>query len=278
MIKALDMVRSAPKYLGTAYSKLDCQAFVEACMRDAGEGKNLAGSNAWYRECIRNGWVGTPEECRNRFGCIPKGAFLFILKASGNEPERYKGDGIGNASHIGLYTGETGKEMADQATIDGVVGAYRYDYGNGAMHSSSSRGCVCTSKFAGKTINDGWNRVGLWKHIDYGEGVNRILGGESGGGKVEPYKAKVVGGTLNLREEPSTSAKRIGRIPDGTILTVTEENGTGWAKVECDGYTGWVMKNYLEPTTDGGAETVAVRRKELETIYDTIGDWLGLRG
>lgn len=278
MIKALDMVKAAPKYLGTAYSKLDCQAFVEACMRDAGCGKNLAGSNAWYRECIRNGWVGTPEECRNRFEYIPKGAFLFILKASGNEPEKYKGDGIGNASHIGLYTGETGKEMADQATIDGVVGSFRYDYGDGAMHSSSSRGCVCTSKFAGKTINGGWNRVGLWKHIDYGESVNMILDGEGGGGKVEPYKAKVVGGKLNLREEPATYARKILQIPDGTVLTVTEENGTGWAKVDHEGYTGWVMKDYLEPAMDGGTETVAVNRKELETIYDTIGDWLGLRG
>lgn len=278
MIKALDMVRAAPKYLGTAYSKLDCQAFVEACMRDAGDGKNLAGSNAWYRECIRTGWVGTPEECRNRFGCIPKGAFLFILKASGNEPERYKGDGIGNASHIGLYTDETGDEMTAQAMADGVFGAYRYDYGNGAIHSSSSRGCVCTSRFAGKTINGGWNRVGLWRHIDYGENVNGILNGEDGGGKVEPYKAGVVGGALNLREEPATSAKRIAQIPDGTVLTVTEENGTGWAKVEYDGYTGWVMMKYLVSDADGGTETVTVSRKELEKLYDTIGDWLGLRG
>ena len=73
-----------------------------------------------------------------RFGSIPKGAFLFILKHDGGETNRGYRDGLGNASHIGLYTGR----------------------GQGAMHSSSSRGCVCESTFAGKTIrNGGWNTV-----------------------------------------------------------------------------------------------------------------------
>lgn len=56
-------------YLGTSYSRMDCQAFVEACLRDVGISEDLPGSNAWYRAMT---WVGTPEECKSRFGSIPK--------------------------------------------------------------------------------------------------------------------------------------------------------------------------------------------------------------
>ena len=134
-------------YIGTPYKQMDCQAFVEQCLKDCGMNMNLAGSNAWYREVRKNGWVGTPEECHAVYGGVPTGAFLFILKQDGGEPEKYKMDGLGNASHIGICTG---------------------DRGQGAIHSSSSRGMVCESKFQGTTIpNGGWNCVGLWDRVDY---------------------------------------------------------------------------------------------------------------
>ena len=133
------------KYLGRSYSEMDCQAFVERCMADCGYRKDLAGSNAWYRECLSSGWAGTPEECLKAFGLIPKGALLFILEQDGKEPAKYRGDGIGNASHIGIKTGR----------------------GKGAIHSSSSRGCVAESEFHDKTVrNGGWNRVGLLNAFD----------------------------------------------------------------------------------------------------------------
>ena len=267
MVKAEDVILAAPKYLGTPYSRLDCQAFVEACLKDAGDRTNLAGSNAWYRECMRHGWVGSPDECKQRFGAIPKGAFLFILKASGNEPEKYKGDGIGNASHIGLYTGESGKQMVEQAMQDGVSNAMQYDFGDGAIHSSSSRGCVCTSKFSGKSINGGWNRIGLWDGVDYEVGRGETM---------ESYQAKVVGGRLNLREQPNSAAERLCQIPDGEILTVTDEAGE-WAKTAYSGLEGWVMKCFLERISQD-ADVITVSRKRLEAIYDGLGDILGLRG
>lgn len=140
------------KYLGVPYSEMDCQAFVEKCIADCGIRKDLAGSNAWYREIMNHGAVKTPEECIKELGKVPTGAFLFILKQDGGEPAKYRQDGIGNASHIGICTGSRGE---------------------GAIHSSSSKGCVCESKFKGKTIpNGGWNRVGLWDQVayDYGAG------------------------------------------------------------------------------------------------------------
>ena len=115
MASARLLIRAAPAYLGTPYSTMDCQAFVEKCLSDIGINLNLAGSNAWYREVKAHGWVGTPDECKKKYGTIPAGAFLFVLKNDGKEPEKYKTDGIGNSSHIGIYTGLSGKKMCEMS-------------------------------------------------------------------------------------------------------------------------------------------------------------------
>ena len=119
MKTATALIRAAPRFLGTPYSTIDCQAFVEAALREIGIRENLAGSNAWFRHMT---WTGTPEECKRSFGKIPPGAFIFILEHDGNEPEKYRPDGIGNASHIGIYTGMTGDEMVKIAKEAGSTG------------------------------------------------------------------------------------------------------------------------------------------------------------
>ena len=208
------------KYLGRPYSQMDCQEFVERCMKDAGLDKNLAGSNAWYRECIKNGWVGTPEECRKTFGSIPKGAFLFIVERDGSEVKRGYRDGLGNASHIGLYTGR----------------------GKGAIHSSSSRKCVAESAFAGKTIpNGGWNTVGLWKRLSYGETIDRKLqGGDNVGILDELVKAiqgKPQTQATTATDLQPTTATDLGQTSsgasappspkgEGQVCVVTAEKGS----------------------------------------------------
>ena len=147
-ISALEFSMAGDKYLGRKYEEMDCQAFVEKCMADVGYRRDLGGSNSWYRECRSHGWVGSPEECAKEFGSVPKGAFLFILEPVGPKtPAKFRDDGVGDATHMGIVTGR----------------------GDGAIHSSKSRGGVVTSKFKGKTIpNGGWNRVGLLPVFDYG--------------------------------------------------------------------------------------------------------------
>lgn len=147
--------------LGTPYSEMDCQAFIEWCLRQCGCNKDLAGSNAWYREVMKNGAIMTPEECVRQLGCVPMGAFLFIHDYDGGEEKRGYHDGMGNASHIGICTGTKGE---------------------GAINSSSSRGCVAESKFQGKSINGGWNKVGLWNKVAYDYGA--------GGGGIDPAPAQ----------------------------------------------------------------------------------------
>ena len=227
MYSAEELSKAGDKYLGRPYSEMDCQAFVERCMKDVGYKRDLPGSNAWYRAMD---WVGSPEEAMREFGCVPTGACLFILKQDGKEPEKYKRDGIGNASHIGLVT-------------------HRND---GAINSSSSHGCVCTSKFKDKSINGGWNRIGLLKVFDYGKSVNWILEhGQSPadpGEEERPMQGKVTaqsGSTVNLRKEPSTSSALVDRIPVGTEIDVIEY-GTDWCRVEALGKTGWMMTQFIQ--------------------------------
>ena len=129
---------------GMDLNGMDCQGLAEYLLMKCGVPKaecNLAGSNAHWRKCV---WTGTPEECVKTFGCVPGGAFVFIWEETG-APDKYAGDGLGNAEHMGVYLGDC------------------------VIHASSSRGMVAESKFAGKTIpNGGWNRVGLSCWVDYG--------------------------------------------------------------------------------------------------------------
>ena len=96
-------------YIGKPYKQLDCQGFVEQVLIDLGVRKpdgsvyNWRGSNSMFRNYIR--WRGTIDECRKKFGEIPEGAFLFLVKHDGGEKEKGYHDDLGNASHVGLYVG-----------------------------------------------------------------------------------------------------------------------------------------------------------------------------
>lgn len=111
-------------YVGTPYSKLDCQGFVEEVLKDCGVRKpdgtpyNWRGSNSMWRNYIK--WKGTKEECIKKFGEIPLGAFLFIVKWDGGEIERGYHDGEGNASHVGLHTGTSPLPCMDSQGNRGV--------------------------------------------------------------------------------------------------------------------------------------------------------------
>lgn len=247
MPNAIDMAKAGCKYLGQSYEKMDCQRFVEKCMHDVGISDDLPGSNAWYRKMT---WTGTPEECKAKFGEIPKGAFLFILEKNGREPAKYLGDGIGNASHIGMKTGMTGKEMVQLAEAEGNTIAGKYNFGDGAIHSSSSRGAVCTSNFKDKTIRGGWNRIGLWSRIDYGETINaRLRNADTT--PVDPQPTASVtatvfassGTTVKLRQRPSTGCSLYWNVPIGDTVEVLKQGD--WDRVVWNGRTGYIRHEFI---------------------------------
>ena len=285
MATGKELSKAACVYLGRLYSEMDCQKFVETALADVGIRLDLGGSNSWLREVNKNGWIGTPEECVKTFGTVPDGAFIFIRDFDGKEPAKYQGDGLGNASHIGLNTGLSGQYMVDIAIAAGNTKAVNYNFGDGAIHSSSTREHVATSNFKNKSINGGWNLVGLWNRIDFGDRINSILKDESEPIAPDPVEAEPdlmddepepqkevyatvwaeSGETVNIRKEKNTHSKLVERVPVGATVRVIKQ-GNEWSKV-C--YTdkagakwyGFMMSTFLKNENcvgSGDGQTVVV--------------------
>lgn len=82
--------------IGIPYTTLDCQAFVEFCLKKyAGISKNWRGSNDMWRSAV--------HDKSDNFDNIDVGEWVFTIKHDGNEPKRYT-DGV-NAAHVGIYIG-----------------------------------------------------------------------------------------------------------------------------------------------------------------------------
>lgn len=111
-----DQARSE-KYTGVPYSKMDCQRFVEEVLKDTGTRKadgtpyNWRGSNSMWRNALS--WKGTVAECVKKFGCVPLGAWVFIVCQDGGEKEKGYNDKEGNAKHVGIYCGNSGTPVRD---------------------------------------------------------------------------------------------------------------------------------------------------------------------
>lgn len=234
------------KYLGRDYDDIDCQALVEAMLRDVGVNQNWRGSNAMYRDMA---WVGTPEECVAKFGRVPVGALIYILEATG-APDIYKDD-VGNASHVGVKTG----------------------VGLGAINSSESKGGVVESKFANKTIrNGGWNRVGICKLLDYGSDIEEALYGpkEASNTITRTATVKTSGGRLNLRASPDLSAKIVDSIPNGAAVTILGYSGPEWANVSYGGVVGYAAMAYLSASETTGDVTITITREAAEVLLAAL--------
>ncbi len=60
---------------------------------------------------------------------------------------------------------------------------------------------------------------------------------------------------VNFREGPSTSHKKLGRIPEGASLTLYGQDGD-WQQVEYNGITGYVYGKYIKKASADQQETV----------------------
>ena len=139
-------VAERPEYDKLKYNDSDCQDFVERVLYDSGCRKpdggryNWAGSNSMWRNALSS--RGTISEFIDRYGEIPIGSWVFILKFDGGEKDRGYQDGEGNASHVGIYIG-------------------------GGLVRDSTRSTKTKRDGVGtRSIND-FNAVGLCKYLDY---------------------------------------------------------------------------------------------------------------
>ena len=134
-----------PKWDKYTYEQMDCQAFVEAVLKDIGVRKkngtvyDWKGSNSMYRNYYS--WRGTIDECKKKFGEIPVGSFVYIWKETGEEEVGYK-DGLGNCTHVGIYCGNNVVRDSTRSTKTGRNGV-------------------------GTRSLTGFNRVTLFADLDY---------------------------------------------------------------------------------------------------------------
>lgn len=123
---------------GIPYKQLDCQAFVERVLSDCGIKHDWRGSNHMWRDALD--WKGTIAECKQKYGEVPVGAWVFTVKHDGGEKQRGYNDNEGNAAHVGIFCG-----------ID-----------RGVMHSTT--GGV---QLGAWPDSKRWTHVGLCKYIQY---------------------------------------------------------------------------------------------------------------
>lgn len=128
-------------------------------------------------------------------------------------------------------------------------------------------------------------KLGKWQWRGWLKKIERT---DEGGGTSMPESVIISGGNtehpINMRSGRGTDYKIIKTIPQGASAELVEA-GEKWSKIRYDGVTGYVSSVFVRKegstmetgTQDDGA-TVTIRKADLEKIYDTIGDWLGLRG
>lgn len=190
-------------HVGYTYDELDCQAFVEHCVRQAGGRMDYLGTNDMAR---RAAWLGTLDEARAQGRLVP-GAGLLIREATeANLPARYAGDGLGDFSHVGLYVGENALTDTDKNGRRRACDV---------VHSSATMGRV-----AGSTLQNGWTHALWFSEIDYA--VTAGAGAGAGGANADG-----TGAGASTETSAGTSGTGTGTNADGTSTGNTGAGTSG---------------------------------------------------
>lgn len=78
---------------------------------------------------------------------------------------------------------------------------------------------------------------------------------------------------VSLREKPSSSARRLAKLPLGTVVSDCRQHGGGWVFAAYDGHTGYVQEKYLQ-TCEGVSLCSAMlvtNCMDGTELYETIG-------
>ena len=199
-------------HVGYTYDELDCQAFVEHCVRQAGGRMDYLGTNDMAR---RAAWLGTLDEARAQGRLVP-GAGLLIREATeANLPARYAGDGLGDFSHVGLYVGENALTDTDKNGRRRACDV---------VHSSATMGRV-----AGSTLQNGWTHALWFSEIDYAvtAGAGAGADGANAGGTGAGASTETSAGTSGAGNGEVTSGTNAGGTGTGNGGTGTGTNTGG---------------------------------------------------
>lgn len=255
-------------HVGYTYDELDCQAFVEHCVRQAGGRMDYLGTNDMAR---RAAWLGTLDEARAQGRLVP-GAGLLIREATeANLPARYTGDGLGDFSHVGLYVGENALTDTDKNGRRRACDV---------VHSSATMGRV-----AGSTLQNGWTHALWFSEIDYAVTAGAGAGadganadGTGGAGMDVGAEGTNTGGTGSAGTSTDTSA---GISDTVTGATGTGNGGTGTGTNTGDtvtGVTGTGTSGTGTDTNTGGTSTGNAGAGTSGTGTNTGGTNTGVTG
>lgn len=238
-------------HVGYTYDELDCQAFVEHCVRQAGGRMDYLGTNDMAR---RAAWLGTLDEARAQGRLVP-GAGLLIREATeANLPARYAGDSLGDFSHVGLYVGENALTDTDKNGRRRACDV---------VHSSATMGRV-----AGSTLQNGWTHALWFSEIDYAvtAGAGAGAGGTNAGGTGAGASAETSAGNGGTGTGEVTS----GTNADGTGAGTS---GAGTGTTPAPGLTaGAVPAAYATVTSpDGGSVKLRKSASRGESLYWLVG-------
>ena len=83
--------------------------------------------------------------------------------------------------------------------------------------------------------------------------------------------AKVIGGSLNMREDTDIKSNRITSIPNGSDVAVLEK-GEVWCKAIYNAYTGYVMTRFLkfEDESENELITISISKEAAKELYDAL--------
>ena len=133
---------------GYTYQEYDCVGFTNLVRRTCGLNNLYNGTNTLWRNGTLS-WQGTIAEALTRFGTMPQGCYLFKIKPETDPtyndpaiPPQYYMDGVGNVTHVGIYTNL------------GLGVMQSGGYGGTGVHDSSYR-------------SDYWTHLALAPGIDY---------------------------------------------------------------------------------------------------------------
>ncbi|MEA5016947.1 MAG: hypothetical protein VB099_20560 [Candidatus Limiplasma sp.] len=243
MLDVSKLIASFEEIIGWPYenpgsndsSGIDCSgAFVRAFRL---QGANIYhGSNTIFRQyCSQTGQIAG-------VGSLVPGMAVFKQRKDNGEPDKYRGDGIGNLYHIGLV-----------ASINPLR----------IIHATSPNAKVDT-----KLGN--WSYWGLLKNVEYG-GVKEMPGTEE-----VRYIALVVApkeDTVNLRK--TADGALLARVPVGQRVSVLAESG-GWTRCVYGDLVGYMQTQYLkdvESVPDGGqaGSLFSLLLDELSALVEKYG-------
>lgn len=105
----------------------------------------------------------------------------------------------------------------------------------------------CTSVEGGIQVD---STLGKWAYAGWLDQVKKDETHDEKGEQGTMKQYRVTGGKLKLRKGPSQNNAVIKMIPDGAIVSATDDEMDGWIRVEYEGTEGYCMFRYLEPAEE----------------------------